>query len=201
MKNFPHFVYVAASNRLISWTSGALDRVVIKVGISHRPRSRITGLNGAHPRTGLPVAACCGCRDWQLITEVGKASKECAEDLEERFIQAFDLFDAYGRHAPPWRLPSKPAGEGELVCLPQKALMGAELANLDTDIRDLYLSARAKAHLLLADGSNELKPSLNDNDPQGLLDREAFMSDGRDDIHEQQDRAALANEEGFYYED
>lgn len=201
MKDRPHYVYVAASDRLLTWSREAFDRAAVKVGISQDPSSRVIGLNGRHPITGQPVPPCCGCSDWVILAETWTCSEESAEDLERRFMASFEPFDAYVDHAPPWPLPFKGAGEGELVLLPEQPLVGMELSRLDADLRHLYSEAFAELPSAIETGEPEGYGYLDDEQTEAKREWEDHVAGSVRDSQEAQDRAALSRESGHYYED
>ncbi len=201
MKERPHYVYVAASDRLLTWSKEAFDRIAVKVGISQDPSSRVIGLNGRHPITGQPVLPCCGCTDWVILASTGTSSEKSAEDLEERFMASFEPFDAYVDHAPPWPLPFKGAGEGELVLLPERPLVGMELRTLDAELRDLYSRAFSRLPSAIETSEPEEYGYLDDEQMEAKREWEEYVAGSVHDSREAQDRAALARENGHYYED
>jgi hypothetical protein len=201
MRERPHYVYVAASDRLLTWSKEAFDRIAVKVGISQDPSSRVIGLNGRHPITGQPVPPCCGCTDWVILASTWTPSEESAEDLEERFIASFEPFDAYVDHAPPWPLPFKGAGEGELVLLPERPLVGMELRRLDADLRHLYSQAFAELPSAIETTEPEDYGYLDDEQMEAKREWEEHVAGSVRDSHEAQDRAALSRESGHFYED
>jgi hypothetical protein len=201
MNNRPHYVYVAASDRLLAWSKEEFDRVVVKVGISERPTMREMGLNGTHPTTGAYVHPCCGCSDWKIVALKQTPTRDDAEDLEGRFIAAFEPFDAYVRHAVPWPLPFKGAGEGELLLLPEKTPVGVELARFDADVRDLYLAGRSGLLRAVQVIEPEVDEWVDDEELEFRRERDDYVTGAEHDRHEAQDRAALSRESGHYYED
>ncbi|USU06555.1 hypothetical protein NF699_07835 [Sphingomonadaceae bacterium OTU29LAMAA1] len=201
MNNRPHYVYVAASDRLLAWSKEEFDRVVVKVGISERPTMREIGLNGRHPTTGEPVPPCCGCSDWKVVAFKQTPTKNDAKNLEERFIAAFEPFDAYVRHAVPWPLPFKGAGESELLLFPEKSPVGAELARFDADVRDLYIAGRSGFLTAVQVIEPEVDDCVGDEELEVDRERGDHAMDAEHDRHEAQDRAALSRESGHFYED
>lgn len=178
------------SRALLDWAGENRGRHAIKVGETWNPRDREIWLSGRDPRRGGTVRACAGHRDWKVVAEAAVETKTVALDLEARFKASFAPVE-FGRVG---------AGESDLVLLPDRPLVGAELAALDDDVRRLYLEGRAK----MWDGVR-FAPEPEDHhvgaDEDDDRDRNDFYRDEEDDRAERLDRAARAREDGIYYED
>ncbi|HZF95052.1 MAG TPA: hypothetical protein VEZ20_09290 [Allosphingosinicella sp.] len=194
-----HRVYIAASHALLTWSSEQFGRFAVKVGTSRDPSVREVFLNGRNPYGGGALPPCCGCSDWQVVAVFEVASRDAAEDLEARFKAAFDPFDAYGRHAPPWLRSVKSAGESDLVLLPERAVQGEALRALDKDVRDLYFAARSELYRAVRAVED---PAAEDADEEAEEERRArreYEQGEEDIVRENLDCAERANDTGSYY--
>lgn len=199
-----HYVYIAASNAMLSWTNADFGRSAIKVGTTWNPADRELYLSGKDPHFRRAVPSCCGCRDWKVVSDVEVASKNVALDLERRLKAAFDPLDVYGRHVPPFPLSSKSAGESDLVLLPAKPLVGVELSALDDDVRSLYINGRSRMYAAVraaAERSDVDDDHVDDEQREIDRERDLHLRGERETRAEDQDRAARAAEDGAYYQD
>jgi hypothetical protein len=186
-----HFVYIASSSRLLDLSGETHGRPAIKVGESWNPADREIYLNGRVPRSNGHVRSCGGFDDWKVVAEKIVASKEDGEDIEERFKAAFD----------PANLDRVGNGESDIVLLPEKKLVGEALAKLDADVRELYLAAYSRMYAAVKAAPERVEPYPTEEEQEANRTYNEYRGDAEDDWLENQHRAAINQEDGFYYED
>jgi hypothetical protein len=191
-----HFVYIAASDGLMTFTTERFDRFAIKVGASGNPSDREAFLSGRNPQTGDRVPACCGFDDWKVVARKLLATKADAEDLEARFKDAFDPFLDFVRDDPEWHRPVRGNGESDVVLLPSNIFNYPKRHELDADVRDLLIAGRSNMF-------SAIRPSVglddlghSDEEEEWQRERELREQDELDDIRENLNRDEARREEG-----
>lgn len=193
-----HYIYIAASDDLMTWTKEKFDRFAIKVGESANPAEREGFLGGRNELTGASVRACCGFGDWKIVARRLLSSKDEAQDLEARFKAKFDKLNDFVRGDPDWRRSTGGNGESDVLLLPHD-IFHAGRGDLDLDVRDLLIAGRSNMFSAVKPTKDPEPRVLSDREEERERVRKLYEQDERDQGRENMDRAAALHEDGSYY--